>query len=266
MNIFFRELKRNIKSFIIWTASMVSLNALLILFYPTIAEQSKQFEAILKAYPKALLAAFNMNRLSFSNILGYYGTEAYTFIMLFGSIYAMILASSILSKEESEKTIEFLLSKPITRSDVVTEKFLCTGLYIFLFDLIFSLTNYMFFEIVKKSSYDMKAFLLVSAGPLLAHLTFAAIGFLISTFVVKAKTTMSISLGVVLGSYFLSIASGLTDKLENLRYLTPFKYVDAADLILNKRIDSIYMWIMFIVIVVSISAAYIIYNRKDIIA
>lgn len=265
MALFLRELKGNRKSFIIWTVCMVALNAMMMMFYPTVADQAKQLNELLKNYPKALMAAFNFDKLSFSDVLGYYGTESYTFIMLFGSLYAMIMSASILSKEESEKTIEFLLSKPVTRAYVVSGKLICAALYIFLFDLIFSITNYIFFEMVKRSNYDMKAFLLISAGPLLIHLTFAAIGFLISVFVVKAKSVIPISLGVVLGTYFLSIASDLTDKLKNLKYITPFKYVDAADLILNKRIEGVYLLIMFVVIVVSIAAVYIIYNRKDII-
>ena len=39
-----------------------------------------------------------------------------------GGVYAAILGVSALVKEESEGTIEFLYSKPVTRSKIVTAK------------------------------------------------------------------------------------------------------------------------------------------------
>lgn len=264
MTIFLRELVRNRKSFIIWLVSLVALNALMILMYPSIASQAEKFDEMIKNYPQGLVQAFGMDRLSFGNILHYYGTEAYLFITLFGSIFAMILGAGIISKEESDKTIEFLLAKPVTRNTIITSKVLAAFFYIVLFNLIFALINLIMFQAVKPGGYDMTGFILVSVGPLLLHLIFASIGLLISVFVVKAKAVYPISIGAVLGAYFLSIAASVSDKLDNIKYVTPFKYFEAADLILDEKIKGLYLAVTFIIIVSTVGLTYLFYNRKNI--
>ena len=143
---------------------------------------------MVKGFPKGMIEAFGLDKISMSTILGFFGTECYIFITLFGSIYAMLLGASILSKEEGEKTIEFLLAKPVTRSTIVTAKMANAFFYITLFNIIFAFVNFLMFETVKIEEYSKKAFLLLSIGPLLLHLTFVAIGLLISVFIIKAKS------------------------------------------------------------------------------
>jgi len=264
MIIFLRELVRNRKGFIAWTVSLVLFNAMMVAFFPSIADNAKMYDEMLKGFPKGMIAAFGLDKISMSNILGFFGTECYIFITLFGSIYAMLLGASILSKEEGEKTIEFLMAKPVTRNVIVTAKVANAFFYILLFNVMFSFTNFLMFEAMKTEDYSIKAFLMLSIGPLLIHLTFAAIGFLISVFVVKAKSVYPISIGFVLVMYFLSIMSSISEKLTNLKYFTPFKYVEASSLIIDERIEPIYLVIMLGVMTVSIAATYVLYNRKNI--
>ena len=264
MPVFKREMKRNQKTCLIWSILMSLLMVLLMFMYPTIAEQWDVFEQLLDQYPKAFLAAFNVDRLSMGEILGYFGTEAYIFILLFGSIYAIQLASSIVSKEESEGTIEFLLSKPITRDQILTSKALCTLIYIFAFNLVVGLVTYICFEIVKEEPYDAGILFILFFGAFLVQLTFASIGLLLSIFIPKAKRIFPLSLGVVLGTYFLSVASVITEKLDWLKYLSPFKYSDAADIIINGGLTPAYLLIITVIILVCISMSYLFYHRKDI--
>lgn len=176
----------------------------------------------------------------------------------------MLLGAGILSKEESDKTIEFLLAKPLTRNRIVTSKVCCVLVYIVLFNVLYTISNYIMFEIVKREAYDFTAFLMISLGPLLLHLTFASIGLLISIFIVKTKSVFPLSLGIILSMFFIGIASTLSEKTQDLKYITPFKYVDSGDLILDKRIEGVYLVIMLVVVVVCISMTYILYNRKNI--
>lgn len=264
MIIFIRELKRNRKSFIIWTVSLVLFNVMMLSFFPSIADNTKMYDEMIKGFPKGMIEAFGLDKISMSNILGFFGTESYIFITLFGSIYAMLLGASILSKEEGEKTIEFLLAKPVTRSAIVTAKAANVFFYITLFNLIFSFVNFLMFEAVKREEYSIKALLLLSVAPWLLHLTFAVIGLLISVFIVKAKSVYPVSIGFVLVMYFISIMSSISEKLTNLKYLTPFKYVDSPDIIINERIEPIYLLIMLSIITISLVATYVFYDRKNI--
>lgn len=264
MIIFLRELKRNRKVFIIWTVALVLLNVMMMSFFRSTAENAQRLDELVKSYPEGILKIFGMDRLSMSEVLGYFGTEAYALITLLGSIYAMLLGSGIISKEESDKTIEFLLAKPVTRASIVTSKALCVLFYVVIFHVIFSVSNFLMFELVKTEDYDMTGFLLVSVGPLLLSLTFAAIGLLISVFITKSKTVYPLSIGIIMGAYALNIIASISDKAENLKYFTPFKYVEAVDLIVDKKIETVYLIIMACVVIICTAATYMFYNKKDI--
>ncbi|WP_244835018.1 ABC transporter permease subunit [Clostridium sp. BJN0001] len=264
MNIFKREIYKNRKSFIVWTIILLVLSLYVVALFPTMADQADRMKDVFKSMPKAFLDAFNVNKLDMGTILGFFGMEGYLFITLLGSMYSILLGAGIISKEEDEKTIEFLLSKPISRNNILVSKMAATFIYIILFNLIIVIFNYFEFEAVKRGNFDKETFLLLSVAPLLIHITFASIGFLMSMFIVRAKSVLPTSIGIVLGTYFLGIISAMTDKTENLKYISPFKYVDAADIILNKKIDSIYLLIMAIIVFSCIGATYVIYNKKDI--
>lgn len=264
MTIFLRELKRNRKSFFVWTIILVLYNIMAFSMYPSLANQGDSYTQILANMPKELLAAFNIDQLDFANILSFFGTYSYLYFLLTGSIYAMILGAGILSKEESDKTIEFLLSKPITRSTIITGKITCAALYLFLFNLIFSSSSFILIETYKTTDYSHTALLILSVSPLIVFYLFASIGLLISIFVVKAKSVYPIAIGAAMGAFILGIISEISSKANALKYFSPYKYVDSVHIINNQSIESKYIVIFIIVTVTSIVLTYILYNKKDI--
>jgi ABC-2 type transport system permease protein len=156
------------------------------------------------------------------------------------------------------------LAKPITRSEIVTSKMLCFISNVVILNIVTSITLFITCELFKNQDFSMKMFMLLCVAPMIMHLTFASIGYFISTLIKKKRGILSISLGIVLVTYFFSIASKISDKLEFLKYFTPFEYVDASKIITNKNLDFNYMILMLVLNIVFISATYLIYKRKDI--
>ncbi len=117
--------------------------------------------------------------------------------------------------------------------------------------------------IVKNQDFSLNTFLLLCLGALLLHLTFASIGYLVSAAVRNSKSVVPLSLGIVLITYFLGIASALTAKLDFLKYFSPFKYVDAVDIITKITIQTNYLILMLVINVVAIALTYMIYQRKN---
>jgi len=264
MAVFRRELKRNFRSWAIWTVSIVGYLALIMSVYPTMVAQNKDLAKLYAAFPKAMLSAFNLDRLSLADVLGFYATEGLILLLLASSIYAIQLASGILAKEESDRTIEFLLSKPVTRTGLVTEKAVVALIYIVALNAAQTLAAYVAIELVKSDPYSAKAFWLLSLGGLLVNLTFAAIGLAVSVAVSKIKTLYPLGLGIVLGTYMLTVTARLTPKLDVLKWFSPFSYADAAEVIAQQAISGIH-WVLFAVLIIgSVAAAYVFYNRKDI--
>ncbi|MEI8199473.1 MAG: ABC transporter permease subunit [Eubacteriales bacterium] len=266
MIIYIRELVRNRTALLIWTLTMVVFSIFLMTFYPTITDQAATLDNLMKQYPAELVQAFNFDRLRMADPMGFYGTEMYIFITLFGSIYAMLIFISVLSREESERTSEFLLTRPVTRSRVITAKALAAFTNITLFNAVFGASNFILFEMYAKGKYDHKILFLLILGPYLMHVFYGSVGLLLSVFVIQARAVYPISIGVVLGTYFLSVVSTLSDSAKNLRYLTPFKYFDAADIVTDRKISPLSLIVLAAVLTSTVLITYVFYNRKDIAA
>ena len=114
---FKRELKVNLKSFLIWLIILIGLFLVVFLIYPSIinSENIKMIDEMMEMFPTELLKAFNMDITTIDSAYGWLKTEGFVFILLIIGCYASILGSSILLKEENDKTIEYLNSLPITR-------------------------------------------------------------------------------------------------------------------------------------------------------
>lgn len=262
MNILKRELKVNLSNLIIWTAILAGLGILVMAFFPSLARQAATLEKVMSSLPRGVLLAFGLEKISMADIMGFYATKQYTTVTLFGSIYAILLSSSMLSKEESEKTIEFLLSKPVRRQDIVTSKLLAVVILITAFDLLITLIMYVTLLAVKTNDFSLKIFLLLSVGSLLLHLTFAAIGYLLSA-LARSKSMTPLALAIVLVTYFLAVASALSNQLDFLKYFSPFKYVDAVDILTQAAIPTDYLLLMALINTGAIVLTYLIYQRKD---
>lgn len=264
MNLFLREMKRNRLSFFLWLLILMAVNGLMLASFDSVAEMAKNTEAMLAQYPEKFVQAMNLDQLQMTNILHYYASRSFLLTIILGSIYAMILSSCILSKEEGEKTIEFLLSKPITRTAILTSKLSCILCYVVLFNLLFSVSNFFLLNLFKTENFSLEAFWLLSVGTFLTHLLFAVLGLMISAYSVKTKTNISLSLGVVFLTYFLSILVSLREELDFFKYFSPFSFFNTEDLVIHQTIQLPYLAISGTIMLLTISLTYYQYKRKNI--
>lgn len=105
MNILVRELKGNWRSLVAWSVILAGLGLMVMAIYPSFAADQARLQQFLEAYPKEFLEALGLERLNFGEPVGFYGTEVYLMVTLFGGIYAAMLGAGLLAKEKDEKTI-----------------------------------------------------------------------------------------------------------------------------------------------------------------
>ena len=127
-----RELKVNLGNFIIWFLIVAGMFALIFLLYPYIIEgnNGEMIDEMIKIFPESVLKAFNMDIASLDSAFGWLKSEGFVFILLITGCYSAILGSNIILKEENDKTIEYLNSLPISRSEIVIKKFLVGLFYV----------------------------------------------------------------------------------------------------------------------------------------
>lgn len=264
MNIFRRELRVNRRSLLTWVAILGGLNLLILAIYPSFAENAAQMEELLASYPEAFAQIFGLDRISMAEPLGFYATEAYLMVVLFGGIYAAILGSSILAKEEDEKTIEYLLARPITRTQLITNKVLAIVTNLLIFDGLLALITYGSFLAFITQDYSVSTLGLLLVAPFFLHLVFAAVSLLLSLFWTRRRAAYSISIGLVMGTYFFNVIAALTDSLSWLAWLSPFRYVDAVDIVVEQSLNGQYVLLLLAVSAAAVGGVYALYRRRDI--
>lgn len=258
------EFKRNARSLLLWTVIVAGLGGLMLFLFPAFEDSFSDIEQLLDAYPPEFLEAFGLgeNGLDMSTVYGWFGVEGYLFVTLIGGSYAAILGSSILSKEEDDKTIEFLLSKPISRSNIYFGKAIVVLINLLVLNTAVSLVLLIAFTTI--GDFDFILWFLFSYAPLILQIVFASVALFISIFVTKSRQVMSVSLGLSIGLYVVDLISTLTESAEFLKYFTPYEYVNAISIINDQQIKPLYLMISLVIVSLSLIGGWQFYKRKDI--
>jgi ABC-2 type transport system permease protein len=121
MTLIKHELKKGYKSLAIWTLTIGFFVVICVLMFP---EMKGEMEDVSEMFSSmgAFTQAFGMDKLNFGTLMGFYAIECGNILGLGGAFYAAILGITALAKEEKERTAEFLLSHPISRNKIITEK------------------------------------------------------------------------------------------------------------------------------------------------
>jgi ABC-2 type transport system permease protein len=261
MNIFFRELRANLKSLLIWTVIIVILIMIAVSKFSAFAGNPEML-AMLDSIPPAMLDALNLRAFNMTTLTGFYGVM-FIYFGLMGAIAAAMWGSDIISKEERDKTVEFSLVLPVSRSRVITAKALAALVNCIAFVLITWAVSLVAVQSYNpdQAFYDYLA--LQMQAMFAIELIFLAIGLLLGSAMKHYKRSGSAAVALILIAYFMSVVIMLQEKLDFLKYFTPFKYFDAGDLYRSGRMDSTYLLLSAGIVVVCIAAAYWIYNRRD---
>jgi ABC-2 type transport system permease protein len=263
MNMFLQELKALRKSAIIWAGSLIALSALFLFIYPSMVSDAEEFRKLLSGYPEPVRAALGINLDYITSLLGFYAM-IFSFITLAGAIQGMNMGVSVLSKENRERTADFLLVKPVSRAAIVTSKLLAAVTAIIGTDIIFFGVTFLIANSVKTADYDAKLFFMVNLTLLFLQLIFLALGVVVSVFFKKIKSVLPISLGVVFGLYMAGVLITVGKDTDAARYISPFKYFDVTYIIKNTSYEASFLVASVVIIVIAIVTSYMIYIRKDI--
>jgi len=261
MNIFVREFKANLKSLIIWSV-IISLLIIIGAAKFTAYFGNPDMLKILDAFPPAMLEALSMRGFNLTTVTGFFGIM-FVYFGLMGAIAAAMWGSDMISKEERNKTVEFSLVLPVSRSRVVTAKALAALVDSVLLVLV---TWGVSLLAVKQFNPDQAfySFLALEMRALfMIELIFLAMGLLLGCAMKQYKWSASTAVSIILVTYFISIISAMQENLNFLKWFTPFKYYDAVALFSSGHLDGTYLLISFAIVVVCVLAAYLSYNRRD---
>jgi len=217
---------------------------------------------ILDTLPPLVMEMMNMNAFNLTTLSGFYGV-VFLYLGLLGAIAAAMWGSDIITKEERDKTVEFSLVLPVSRSRVVTAKALAVLVNCILLVLITWIISIVAVQSYNpdQAFYDYLA--LEMQAMFMIELIFLAVGILLGCAFKRYKRAGSTAVGIILSTYFISIIAGMSEKFEFLKHFTPFHYYNAADLFRSGELNTTYLGVSVAIILVCMIAAYWVYNKRD---
>ncbi|WP_105615644.1 ABC transporter permease subunit [Vallitalea okinawensis] len=262
MNIILRELRANRKALIIWCVAMTLFVAVGMVKYSGFANMGEEVNELMASLPEALQKAFGLGSINLTEVGGYY-SMFFIYFMLIAGIHASLLGSTIISKEVRDKTADFLMVKPVTRTQVITSKIIAALINVIILNFVTCLSSILFVQYYNTGDSITNLIIQMNASLLIIQLIFLSLGLFISALTRTSKKATSISTAVLLTAYFLSIAISIYEDISFLGYLTPFYYFDAEAIMLGEGIEMIYLFIAIVIIAISIPITYHQYRNKD---
>lgn len=262
MNVFIAEMKAHRKSLVIWAFSIIFAVVGGMGKYVTYSASGQSMNELFSQMPKSMLAIFGIGGFDLSKASGYYGM-LFSYLLLMATVHAAMLGADIISKEERDKTAEFLFSKPISRSKIITSKLLAGLINIIIFNIITLVSSILTVGSNSKGESIDADIVILMVAMFILQLMFMTIGTAIASIIKRPKTVRAVSTAVLLITYILSIAIDINSKLEGLKYFTPFKYYGAEGLIAGNGFELSFVVLSVIIIVAMISSTYIFYKKRD---
>lgn len=254
------ELRQGRTAFLIWTAAIGFLLSVCIFLFP---EMKGQMDSVNDVFASmgSFTAAFGMDRLNFGTLTGFYAVECGNVLGLGGAFYAALCAIGILSKEEKERTADFLLTHPVSRTRIITEKLIAVLIQITAMNIIIYALSVGSIAAVGEE-IPWKEISLLHIAYYLLQLELAGICFGISAFLHRGS--VGIGLGIAAVMYFLNLIANISETAEFLKYITPFGYCEGADIVSSGNLDGAKLAVGAVIGISGIVIAYLKYTKKDI--
>lgn len=255
-----KELRQGLLPLCIWTEATALMLLVCVLLFPEMREEMDEVSQIF-ANMGGFSAAFGMDRVSFGELMGFYGVECGNILGIGGGFFAAYVGITLLSKEEKDRTAEFLLTHPISRNYVVAQKLLAGLIQVILLNVIvFAVSGLSILLIGEQASWNLLG--LLHLAYLLMQIEVFCLTFAVSAFL--SRGSVGIGLGIAAVFYFLNIIRNFTEQAGFLRYLTPYAYAEAADIISEEQLSLELILSGILVSIVAVVISFLRYGRKDV--
>lgn len=262
MNIFIREMKAHRKSLILWSIGMLLMIVSGMGKYSYYAESGQSITELISKIPKTLRAILGFGNFDVTKASGFYGM-LFLYLLIMVTIHASMLGANIISKEERDKTTEFLMVKPVSRTRIITSKLLAALANVLILNMVTLVLSIAIVGRYSKGEAVTGDIQILMAGMFILQVMFLFIGTGIASIRKNPKISASIATTVLLVTFILSIVVDMNSKLEGLKYITPFKYFDAQNMMYGGGLEPVFVILSFVIIAALVCVTYVFYKKRD---
>lgn len=262
MNVIKRELRANLKSLIIWSLGMIFLTYVGMVKYSAFASTGDSINTIFEQFPPAMMKVFGIEGLDLTKISAFYALF-YLYFNLLAGIHAAMLGATIISKEERDKTADFLFVKPVQRHQIITGKLIAALINVIVLNIVTCVSSIYFVGIYNTGDSITNEVIRSIIALFLLQITFMSIGFVSSALTKSTKRATGMATFTILATFILSIGIDLNKDIEFLKVLTPFKYFKISEVMKDANYSIVSLIFVTVIVFIGLFMTYYIYPHKD---
>lgn len=263
MNIFLREMRRSIKALLLWCFGIAALLAAGMGKYAGMHTAADALNAYWAILPAPMRALFGIGSFDLSTALGFYGVM-FAFLLLTAGVHASMLGAGALVREEQERTAEFLLVKPVSRSRVMAAKYLAAWVQTVILNLVTWAVSALALAPYYPDGAHAASLIRLIGGLMLFQWVFLAVGAAMGAVIRKPERAAAAASGVLMSAFLLTMLAGLDEALDFLNLISPFGLFSARHTLTGNGLPG-WSWAYTVLVCGGATAlAFRIYPRKDI--
>lgn len=262
MTVFGFEFRQSIRSTITWCIGLTAIVLIFMFFYPVYANDIDIMKPLFEKLPEIVLKSLGVNLESLFSALGFY-TFILLYIQLITSIQAIMLGLGIVGKEVRLKMSDFLLTKPMTRANILLQKSAAVFAHLGITWVYLTAISWGMLQVVKTEALNVTAFGLFTLSTLLLQILFAGLGIFIAVLLRKLKSVVGVAMSVVFSLFVMNLMQAILDEAW-LRYLSPFQWFDKTYIFNNTAYEWPMVGMWAVVTVIALVGSYVVFTRKDI--
>lgn len=226
-------MKVNVKGIMNYAFGTAFYMIFMVWVYPSISENSKPLNDLIKAMPAGMTKAFGFEN-GFGSFVAYISGEYYGLLLtLILTIFCVMIPTQLVAKLVDQGSMGYLLSTPTTRGKVAFTQasVFLTGIFlIMVVTTIAGFTGVGLF-IDDESAFNASRFIQINVGAFFLFFAVGGISFLISCWSNDEKKATGISGVVAFGFFSLDLLGKISDKIDWLRNLTIYSFYNPSDIV-----------------------------------
>ncbi len=259
MNIYLFELR----SHKLWTW-LIGIGGCVIVMmsaFSSLSADATEFDKFLEGFSPAIRSALSMDIGFATSALGFFGFSI-LYAKILGAMQAMLWGATLITKERRFHTAEFLLSKPRTRTTILTAKIAASLTGLLITNIFLASVSTIMLSMLS-DGYDVWQYVQILLGFAGLQVVYFSLGLVIAVVFEKLKNPLSVALGTVFGTYILGVIGTMSDD-SKLLYLSPFKYFEPTDVLRNGHYAGGRLLVALLLTTICILVSFMLFRRRDV--
>ena len=262
-NVYLKNLRDMKKNLIYWTIGITILGFYISYAYSSFAGDIDTWNELLANFPEELMYFFGGSEgMDMSTFAGFLNLEIFG---LMGPIMLIIVGinsgTHIVAGELNNKTLEMVMSTSIGKNKYLFQQILVMVTRIVIISIILW-SNFFIFANLFNLELDLKNLTAIVFHLTLLSLSIASFSLLIGSITGNKSTTLGLSAGIAVLSYFINSISPMIKSIENIKYLSIFYYYKHSEPLINGvNLESVS--VMLFISLLFIILSFVAFKYKD---